>query len=149
MAPRKCAPLAPCPAGTANPAFSYNFLVFIFAAAVVMLSFYLNVRRVEHIQQSRAMAAGQHEVLNMVRTLLLRLQKAYGADTGRSSILVEPIVRVDFRGLGMTLRSNGKTVLANVSGVYQPGHLHAVMGPSGCGVPPSCRCPELKHATHQ
>jgi ABC-type multidrug transport system fused ATPase/permease subunit len=134
MGPRKCTVLAPCPAGTANPVLSYNVLVFLLIAAIVMLSFYLNVRRVEHVQQTRAGAAGQHEVLNMVRTLLVRLQKGYGGDARQTSILVEPIVRVEFRGLGMTLRSNGKSVLANVSGIYQPGHLHAVMGPSGCGV---------------
>jgi hypothetical protein len=34
----------------------------------------------------------------------------------------------------MTMRSNGKTAFANVSGVHQPGHLNAVMGPPGCGV---------------
>jgi ABC-type multidrug transport system fused ATPase/permease subunit len=73
-----------------------------------------------------------------VRTLLIRLQKAHGGGEAARSLLVEPIVRVEFRGLGMALRGKaGRTVLDGVTGLYEPGQLHAVMGPSGSGAPPA------------
>lgn len=140
MQPTRCVLLAPCPEGTAHPPLSFVLLLFVVMSALVMLAFWLHVLRVARIQQQRAADAGKHEVLNMVRTLLARLQKAYGDDVRLNSTLVEPIVRLEFRHLGMTLRSNGKSVLANVSGVYQPGHLHAVMGPSGSGATAFCSC---------
>lgn len=121
--------------------FSYTGLLFIIGAAVVTLAFYINVRRVERIQQQRAEAAGRHELLNMVRTLLARLQKDYGGDTKRKSFLVEPVVRLEYQGLGMTLKGTGRSVLDGVTGVYQPGQLHAVMGPSGSGVSSTSRLP--------
>jgi hypothetical protein len=134
MSPIKCVVLAVCPQGTPVPAFSYMWLVCVVVSVVVMLAFYMNVRRVERIQEQRAEAAGKHEILNMVRTLLARLQIAYGGEVKPHSILVEPIVRVEYSNLGMTLRGSGRSVLDGVTGMYQPGHLHAVMGPSGSGM---------------
>ena len=138
MAPTQCTWLAPCPPGTAHPPFSNVWYIFIIGSALVVFAMYMNVRRVERVQQKRAETAGKHEILNMVRTLLVRLQKTYGGEAQRS-ILVEPIVRVEFRGLGMRLKGKaGRVVLENVSGTYQLGHLHAVMGPSGSGAPLRC-----------
>ena len=140
MAPTQCTWLAPCPPGTAHPPFSNVWYIFIIGSALVVFAMYMNVRRVERVQQKRAETAGKHEILNMVRTLLVRLQKTYGGEAQRS-ILVEPIVRVEFCGLGMRLKGKaGRVVLENVSGTYQPGHLHAVMGPSGSGAPLRFRC---------
>jgi hypothetical protein len=66
MDPTPCVPLAPCPPGTASPPFSYTWLVFVIVALLLMLAVYLNVRRVENVQQERAAHAGKHEILNMV-----------------------------------------------------------------------------------
>lgn len=42
-------------------------------------------------------------------------------------------VTVEFQNVGMKLKSNGKEILAGVTGYYPPGSLVALMGPSGGG----------------
>lgn len=68
----------------------------------------------------------------MVRTLLIRISKKYGTQSARS-LLVEPLVRIEFKGVSMQLKGSEKVLLENVSGMYNPGQMHAIMGPSGSG----------------
>ena len=121
MAPQRCVVLAPCPPGTTAPIFSFTWILFVAFSAGVMLAVFLNVMRGERIQQQRAERAARHEILNMVRTLLIRLQKTHGGDTQRM-LLVEPIVRIEFQELRLQLRGRaGQAVLSSVSGTYPPG----------------------------
>jgi ABC-type multidrug transport system fused ATPase/permease subunit len=75
--------------------------------------------------------------MNMVKTLLVRVSKKYGAVSSRS-ILVEPLVRIEFKGVSMQLKGSEKVLLENVSGMYHPGQMHAIMGPSGSGMAAWC-----------
>jgi ABC-type multidrug transport system fused ATPase/permease subunit len=125
--------LTACPEGTVRPRFSYGVFVFVFGAAIIVLTSFLYVRRVAAEQEAKAAKAGEQELFNMVKTLLVRLSRTYGCQMDQRSILVDPIVRIEFKGLGMTLKGSSKVLLENVSGSYNPGHLHAIMGPSGSG----------------
>lgn len=70
----------------------------------------------------------------MVKTLLVRVMRTYGGSASHSrSILIEPLVKIEFKGVSMALKGHGKVLLENVSGIYNPGQMHAIMGPSGSG----------------
>lgn len=56
----------------------------------------------------------------MVKTLLVRLGRTYGDGT-RQNLMVEPMVRIQFKGVGMVLKGSNRWLLENVSGVYNPG----------------------------
>lgn len=58
----------------------------------------------------------------MVKTLLVRLGRTYGDGT-RRSFMVEPMVRIQFKGVGLVLKGSNRWLLENVSGVYNPGAL--------------------------
>lgn len=58
----------------------------------------------------------------MVKTLLVRLGRSYG-DGGTRSLMVAPMVRIQFKGVGMVLKGSNRWLLENVSGVYNPGIL--------------------------
>ncbi|GKU91684.1 hypothetical protein SLEP1_g5518 [Rubroshorea leprosula] len=44
-----------------------------------------------------------------------------------------PLIEVSFKDLTVTLKANGKHLLRNVTGKFEPGRITAVMGPSGAG----------------
>lgn len=67
-----------------------------------------------------AAKAAEQELLNMVKTLLVRLGRTYDDGT-RRSLMVEPMVRIQFKGVGMVLNGSNRWLLENVSGVYNPG----------------------------
>lgn len=70
----------------------------------------------------------------MVKTLLVRVMRTYGGSAANDrSIMIEPLVKIEFKGVSMLLKGNGKVLLENVSGIYNPGQMHAIMGPSGSG----------------
>lgn len=56
----------------------------------------------------------------MVKTLMVRLGRTYG-DGGTRSLMVQPMVRIQFKGVGMVLKGSNRWLLENVSGVYNPG----------------------------
>eukprot|EP00892_Ulva_mutabilis_P003872 jgi/Ulvmu1/1857/UM012_0013.1 len=132
QAPRNCVWLTSCPEGTVRPQLSLGAFVFVAAAAAIMLASFIYVRSAVTGQRARAAEAAEQELLNMVKTLLLRLGRTYG-DGGTRGLMIQPMVRIQFKGVSMALKGSNRFLLENVSGVYNPGHLHAIMGPSGCG----------------
>eukprot|EP01018_Ginkgo_biloba_P021263 Gb_15142 [translate_table: standard] len=55
------------------------------------------------------------------------------AKAGLFGIQTRPKIEVSFKDLSLTLKGNGRIILRNVSGKLIPGHIAAVMGPSGAG----------------
>lgn len=134
VAPRECPWLTSCPAGTERPTFSAGVFVFVILAALITLLSYLYVMRAGRLQAKQAALAGEQELMNMVKTLLVRVTRTYEKSTTHSrSILIEPMVKIEFKGVGMSLKGSKKILLENVSGIYNPGQMHAIMGPSGSG----------------
>ena len=44
-----------------------------------------------------------------------------------------PLIEISFKDLSLTLKSQNKYILRSVTGNIKPGHITAVMGPSGAG----------------
>lgn len=82
----------------------------------------------------------------MVKTLLVRVIRNYGGTDAHRTFSIEPLVKIEFKGVSMALKGNGKVLLENVSGVYNPGQMHAIMGPSGSGQCPGLRMVETQTA---
>ena len=72
----------------------------------------------------------------MVNTLLVRVIRNFGGSDTTRIFSIEPLVKIEFKGVSMALKGNGKVLLENVSGIYNPGQMHAIMGPSGSGLSP-------------
>lgn len=138
MAPEKCPRLSRCPAGSERPRVSWSLLLFVIMLALVIGGFYLYVRRKDRIQRDRAKQASRFEQTNMLKTVMTKLSRMYDASYhGKSFALIKPVVRICFSAVGFRLKGrSGKVLLSDVHGEYQPGQLHAIMGPSGCGAFP-------------
>jgi ABC-type transporter Mla maintaining outer membrane lipid asymmetry ATPase subunit MlaF len=59
--------------------------------------------------------------------------QAYGHARKWNQGLVNPVVKIEYSDVTLSLKSNKNVVLDGVSGVYAPGQLSAIMGPSGSG----------------
>jgi hypothetical protein len=91
--------------------------------ALTTLLSYLWVRRAGRLQEQQAALAGKQELMNMVKTLLVRIMRTYGGSEAKSQTYsISPLVKIEFSGVSMALKgSSGKVLLENVSGVYNPG----------------------------
>jgi ABC-type multidrug transport system ATPase subunit len=116
-----CAPNRHCPAGATRKETSAVGIFLATLAAVFCISLCCCVLRRRRI--------------NLTASFKLRDEYVAEADRqlGRGLSECKSPVSIEFKNVGMKLKSNGREILRGVSGYFPPASLVALMGPSGGG----------------
>ena len=137
--PVACNSLSKCPAGSSVRKPGAGAIVILVAMLVVigLVVWFLRKLRQRRLKKSNSAAQKHKEVKHAFGDLILGI-------TG-TSITSEPLqgfnekirytspVSIEFKNLGMALKSNGAIVLEGVTGEFPPGSLVSLMGGSGAG----------------
>eukprot|EP00929_Paragymnodinium_shiwhaense_P118647 TRINITY_DN90561_c0_g1_i1.p1 TRINITY_DN90561_c0_g1~~TRINITY_DN90561_c0_g1_i1.p1 ORF type:complete len:860 (+),score=134.16 TRINITY_DN90561_c0_g1_i1:137-2716(+) len=123
--PLPCAtPWVFCPEGATMIWPGLGTLVAFLALCIFVPCWSLIVRRI-HRRGRKAVAAAEER--------LRELGDVHNSHLADAKLFCPQPVDIEFSGLGLTLKMNGRQVLSDVTGRFPPASFVALMGPSGSG----------------